>query len=236
VAVVVVIVLAVIGSLSSGHHPASPAAPAAAATADPDLTAAPTPTAAPVPAPLTLTTSVTRKRPFVGTKVGVTVSTSPGVRITAVAHFPVGNIKRTIHADASGLHTFWYPAASALLGYRAYVTIRAYLHGQKQSSRVWFTPRLRPPPPAPKPAPSSPPQHGSGAWCTASASYNAQYSDYDVYVHSNQPNQSATATASNGKSFSYNTDDSGYADIYLYADPGNSITVTVGAASCSTSA
>jgi hypothetical protein len=179
---------------------------------------------------------VTSKRPFVGTKVGVTVSTSPGARITAVAHFPSGNLERTIHADAAGLHTFWFPTAGALLGYRVYVTIRAYLHGQKQSSRAWFTPRLRPPPPAPKPAPSSPPQHSSGAWCTANAAYNAQYNDYDVYVHSNQPNQSATATASNGESFSYNTDSSGYADIYLYADPGNSITVTVGAASCSTTA
>jgi len=55
-------------------------------------------------------------------------------------------------------------------------------------------------------------------------------------VYSNQPNQSVTATASNGESQSYYTDSSGYADVYLYADPGDSITVTVGAASCSTAA
>ena len=163
-AVVMVIVLAVIGSLSSGHHSA-PATASAAATAGSTPTAAPTPTTAPVPAPLTLTTSVTRKHPFVGTKAGVTVSTSPGARITAVAHFPSGNLKRTIHADAAGLHTFWYPAAGALLGYRVYVTIRAYLHGQKQSSLAWFTPRLRPPPPAPAlaPAPASAPAPSSAA-------------------------------------------------------------------------
>lgn len=58
----------------------------------------------------------------------------------------------------------------------------------------------------------------------------------DVYVHSNQPHQTATATASNGKSWSYHTDSSGYADVYLYADPGNSIVVTVGAARCTTTA
>ncbi len=92
-----------------------------------------------------------------------------------------------------------------------------------------------PPTPAPKPPPPAlPPQ--PAAWCTASASYNAQYNDYDIYVHSNQPYRTATATASNGESFSYETDSTGYADIYLYADPGNTVTVTVGAASCSTTA
>jgi hypothetical protein len=33
----------------------------------------------------------------------------------------------------------------------------------------------------------------------------------------------------------YHTNGNGYADVYLYADPGNTVTVTVGAASCSTS-
>jgi hypothetical protein len=81
---------------------------------------------------------------------------------------------------------------------------------------------------------SQPP--GAAAWCTATAAYNSPHGDYDVYVHSNQPNQSVTATASNGKSQKYYTDSSGYADVYLHADPGNAITVTVGAASCSTTA
>jgi hypothetical protein len=74
------------------------------------------------------------------------------------------------------------------------------------------------------------------AWCTASAVYNSTYNDYDVYVHSNQPYTEATATASNGESRSYETNGSGYADIYLYADPGDSIQVSVGAASCSATA
>jgi hypothetical protein len=74
------------------------------------------------------------------------------------------------------------------------------------------------------------------AWCTASASYNAEYRDYDVYVHSNQPDRTVTATASNGASHSYRTDSSGYADVYLYAASGDTVKVTVGAASCSTAA
>jgi hypothetical protein len=77
---------------------------------------------------------------------------------------------------------------------------------------------------------------GSGARCTASASYNATYQDYDIYVHSNQPDKSVTATASNGASQTYHTDSTGYADVYLYADSGDTVRVTVGAASCSTTA
>ena len=76
----------------------------------------------------------------------------------------------------------------------------------------------------------------SRPWCSASASYNAGYRDYDVYVHSNQPDRTVTATASNGASHSYRTDSSGYADVYLYAASGDTVKVTVGAASCSTAA
>ncbi len=75
---------------------------------------------------------------------------------------------------------------------------------------------------------------GAKAWCTASASYNAKYGDYDIYVHSDQPDQTVTATASNGASHSYRTDSSGYADVYLRAASGDAVKVTVGAASCST--
>ena len=75
---------------------------------------------------------------------------------------------------------------------------------------------------------------GSGAWCTASASYDATYHDYDIYVHSNQPDTKVTATASNGASHSYYTDSTGYADVYLDAAAGDAVHVTVGAASCST--
>jgi len=73
-----------------------------------------------------------------------------------------------------------------------------------------------------------------GARCTASASYDATYGDYDIYVHSNQPDRTVTATASNGASRSWHTDSSGYADVYLDADAGDTVKVTVGAATCST--
>ena len=76
----------------------------------------------------------------------------------------------------------------------------------------------------------------SGAWCTASASYDATYRDYDIYVHSNQPDRTVTATASNGSSRSWHTDSSGYADVYLDARPGDTVKVSVGAARCSTTA
>ena len=59
---------------------------------------------------------------------------------------------------------------------------------------------------------------------------------YDIYVHSNQPDKTVTATASNGASHSYVTDSTGYADVYLYAANGDSVKVTVGTASCSTTA
>jgi len=92
----------------------------------------------------------------------------------------------------------------------------------------------RPRPPAPHPSPTNAPAP-TGAHCTATASYNSAYNDYDIYVYSNEPNQPATATASNGATQTYYTDGTGYADIYLYADPGDTVTVTVGAATCSTS-
>jgi hypothetical protein len=75
---------------------------------------------------------------------------------------------------------------------------------------------------------------GGGAWCTASASYSATYHDYDIYVHSNQPDRTVTASASNGASHSWYTNSSGYADVYLDADPGDTVEVTVGAATCTT--
>ncbi|MGH3189853.1 MAG: hypothetical protein ACRDPY_24125 [Streptosporangiaceae bacterium] len=88
-------------------------------------------------------------------------------------------------------------------------------------------------------APYSPPGGGgpgSGARCTATASvYDAARDENNVYVHSNQPDKDATATA-DGYSRSYRTDGSGYALIYLNGPPpGARITVTVGGATCTTS-
>ena len=78
--------------------------------------------------------------------------------------------------------------------------------------------------------------NGSDAWCTATASiYNAYYDENNVYVHSNQPYQDATASADD-YSHTYPTDGSGYALIYLNGPPrGTQITVTVGGVTCTTS-
>jgi cardiolipin synthase len=89
---------------------------------------------------------------------------------------------------------------------------------------------------SPAAAPSPPPARGTGARCTATASvYNASDDENNVYVHSNQPYQTATATAG-GYSHSYQTNSAGYALIYLNGPPpGAHITVTVGGATCTTS-
>jgi hypothetical protein len=72
--------------------------------------------------------------------------------------------------------------------------------------------------------------------CTVTASYNSQYNDYDVYVHSNQPDQTVTVTTNGAPSASWHTDSSGSADVYLKASrnaTGQSVTATVGGVSCS---
>ncbi|MGO9081150.1 MAG: phospholipase D-like domain-containing protein [Streptosporangiaceae bacterium] len=89
---------------------------------------------------------------------------------------------------------------------------------------------------SPAPAPGPARRGKSGAWCRATASvYNAADDENNVYVHSNQPYQDATATA-DGYSHTYQADSSGYALIYLNGPPpGARITVTIGTATCTTS-
>lgn len=87
------------------------------------------------------------------------------------------------------------------------------------------------------PAFSAPPPT-SAPECTASASFaNDGYSgDYYVAVNSNQPDTWATASDATDSWGEY-TDSSGYVDILLYyTSPGEEITVTVGAATCTTTA
>ena len=55
------------------------------------------------------------------------------------------------------------------------------------------------------------------AECSASASYSSRYHDYDVYVHSNQPSRTVTVSDDSGRTASYHTDASGYADVYFKA-------------------
>jgi hypothetical protein len=90
---------------------------------------------------------------------------------------------------------------------------------------------------APKHHSRSPGTPSGAARCTVRASYNATYSDYDVYVYSNQPDRRVTVTGANGGSASWNTDGSGYADVYFHAPAGSAerVTARVGAAACSTS-
>jgi hypothetical protein len=97
------------------------------------------------------------------------------------------------------------------------------------SSTNTTSPRSTPPPST---APTA------GAWCRASAApSNDGYSgDFDVAVHSNQPGAKATASDANDTWSDY-TDSSGYVDIRLYhTSPGEPINVTVGDATCSTTA
>jgi hypothetical protein len=88
-------------------------------------------------------------------------------------------------------------------------------------------------PPQPSPTPAAPSTSGSGAWCTAAASvYYAPDDENNVYVHSNQPYTDAIASGG-GHSWSYETNGSGYAVIYLNGpSAGTPITVKVGAATC----
>ena len=101
------------------------------------------------------------------------------------------------------------------------------------------TTSTEPPPPPPPPPPTTttaPPP--SGAWCTATAGpANDGYStDVIVYVHSNQPYTDATASGS-GNTWGKETNATGDATILLYYQTsGAPISVTVGAAHCSTAA
>ncbi len=85
---------------------------------------------------------------------------------------------------------------------------------------------------------TGPPQRsgGVGARCTVTASYNSAHHDYDVYVNSNQPDQTVTVTDPAGDSHSWHTNSSGYADVYFHASAdaaGQTVTARVGGASCS---
>ncbi|MGH8987604.1 MAG: phospholipase D-like domain-containing protein, partial [Acidimicrobiales bacterium] len=85
---------------------------------------------------------------------------------------------------------------------------------------------------------NSPSAPRSSASCTATASpANDGYAgDYDVYVHSNQPNSEATVSDTTDR-YVHETDGTGYAYVRLWHQyPGEHISVTVGEAHCSTTA
>jgi hypothetical protein len=116
-------------------------------------------------------------------------------------------------------------------------------HGWMEVHPVWSVTVLGAPATTASPPPASdtePPQSpgNAAAWCQAagSPSNDGYPGDYQVYVHSNQPDTKATASDA-GDTWSQYTDSTGYANIRLYrTSPGMTISVTVGAASCSTTA
>jgi len=109
-------------------------------------------------------------------------------------------------------------------------------HGWMEIHPVWSVTVLAGPasssgPPISTPAtgPPGPPT------CSVTASYSSTYQDYDVYVHSNQPDRTVTVTASGGAVGTWTTSSDGYADVYLHvtgSGSGQRIVAAVGAASC----
>jgi hypothetical protein len=163
VLIVLMIIGAVAGSPQSKPAGSSPVPLHTSTAAISSSTPSPTPTASPPPPPLTSTASLTRRHPRTGTKVGASIATAPQARITAITHFETGDREKTARADSTGLHTFWFPLGSAPPGIRVTVVVRVFAHGQKRSTRVWFTPRQPPPPPAPK-ATTPPPAPPTGCY------------------------------------------------------------------------
>jgi hypothetical protein len=169
--------------------------------------------------------SVSSRRPADDSAVGIHVKTVPAAHIRTAAHFKSASRIKRARAGASGRHTIWYRIGRATPGYRVRVSVLVFAGRQSASCTTWFTPRK-----------AARHRRRPAAWCTATASvYNAQYDENNVYVHSNQSYRDATASA-DGYSWSYETNGSGYAEIYLNGPPpGAAITVTVGAATCHTS-
>ena len=202
---------------------------------------------------LPCTVSVSKEHPADYTYVGVRVRTAPGAQIRVVAHYRTVKHKATARAYADGRRTFRYWISDATPGYQVNVDVRVSQARRQGSCATWFTPRRKASSaPVPAPAPSSSPAQAqepapapttpttsppaSAAWCTATASvYYAPKNWNNVYVNSNQPYRSATASA-DGYSWSYETNSSGYAEIYLNGPPpGALITVTIAGATCTTS-
>ncbi len=103
-------------------------------------------------------------------------------------------------------------------------------HAQEEIVRNWTA--LAPSRPSVSPARRS----SRSGECSLNASYNSRYHDYDVYVHSNQPDQTVTVTDASGATDSWHTDGSGYADVFFHAGAaaaGERVTARIGTASCS---
>lgn len=75
----------------------------------------------------------------------------------------------------------------------------------------------------------------SSGGCTARAVYSSRYGDYDVYVTSDEPDQTVTVTGG-GHARTWHTDSRGAADVYFPGRPGSRarVEVAVGSARCAT--
>ena len=201
---------------------------------------------------LTCHAAVTRRYPTDDSWVGIRVRTTRHAGIRVIAHYRTVSHTKRARASVHGRGTVWYWTSGATLGYRVQVTVRVSRKDRRGWCSTWFTPRAgsgsggpsptpsptatSTPSPSPSPKPTQTGTPPSGAWCTASATvYDASRNWNDVVVHSNQPDTPVTASA-DGYSHTWDTDSSGYADVYLDGPPpGVLITVTVGRATCTTS-
>lgn len=231
--VVIAVMVGVAGCASGGGTAASPGSAGIREAASGGLSLAD----AQARRPLECVAGVTARHPVAGASVGVRVRTVRGARVRVVALYRVPR-RRAGRAGVNGHRTFWFSTSDAVAGYRVKVDVRVSWRGRKGSCSTWFTPRQGGTAPQPTPTPTATPSPTgtsvAAAWCSATASvYNASKDWNNVYVNSNQPYRSATASA-DGYSWSYETNSSGYAEIYLNGPPpGAEITVTVGGATCS---
>ncbi len=103
---------------------------------------------------------------------------------------------------------------------------------QRAIAGNWIALAASRPPPRSASAPAA-----ASAQCSIIAAYSSTYHDYDVYVHSNQPDQAVTVTDSAGHTDSWHTNAGGSADVYFHPTgdaAGETVTARVGGASCST--
>jgi phosphatidylserine/phosphatidylglycerophosphate/cardiolipin synthase-like enzyme len=117
-------------------------------------------------------------------------------------------------------------------------TVAALVSGMSatvQADYAGGTPFSASPPPAPStPAATAPASSGASCQATAAPANDGYSGDYDVSVTSNQPDTKATASDATD-TWSDDTNSSGSVVIVLYhGSPGESVTVTVGGATCTT--
>lgn len=194
-------------------------------------------------APIFCRASVSTSRPASHALLGVRVTATPSVHVKLVTAYPAGRRLASSRIAASGRRTFWYRVPHTPPSFRVVINIIVFKGRRVGICHTWYRIRERRSATAPAPLPSATPKptrstgsRSPRAWCKATATvYNASQDQNNVYVNSNQPHSKATARA-DGYSGSYETNGSGYAEIYLNGPQrGAKVTVSVGGATCYTS-